>query len=1298
MTRWPGARRTMRALACSAALAPLMPASIAMAQGAPVPSATPASSPQSSPWPDLAGTPPDIRPLTREEERKLGGHSANIAANSYQNAAEAWKGALELHETSYGPDHPRTALIRTRLAEHWIDLRRYGDAKAQLDRAWAALEKRAPAGHPQRLAVLGARSLLMWRQHRIADQIAVAEQALAEMERGLATAPDYWLGMESWRGLIAARKGDYRAAESHYRAYLAGIKAQAGATLADRGGAADALARHLIVMGRRAEAAALLAPLVAEAGKDEKAHAAVLATMLETVGEIAADQNQFIRADTALRKARALRNDDELLNPERASATRIALRMTRLLRGEGRFDAPFMADADGKLSAGVDLREAPTISDATTAMIVEVTADVYDGEPIWADEVVPLRRKLLDWYEQRFGADHPETARIRRGLATALVDTGKPFSAEREIQRVLTVQRAALPGSNEELGRSLALLGRIYLASGRRSEALAAYGEAVRNLAGPGGKDTFWTREARMGQARVAAAAGDRALAEATWQQLYTTGEFEPDAVGTQTLRQLMAIMQGYVRNQIDRGACLPAKERQDLSQTIESLRKVVGGRGGIVETGYYTLAEAEACAGNFDLAARAVDAATVATPGMAAEDFGRDAENVAIRNVRLVRAFLADAKRMKSDRIETTPVPGSPDVVGMATFQSAATIDLALSRAETAARNLLAGASRSTADLDAIRARSQQEAGGRSVFDFVFSTRLDFAWRVHELQDGPGPVIDPANAELRSGLALGAAQDLERASAAQVLAQASARLSSQDTALGRLLREREALSVEQRRLAAALAAATTRAFSPDPATASGPSPDVLRRQSDEALARLGALDARLLKDYPDYFALTRSESLGIAGIRDKLADGDGLLLVQPNGADLHVFVVTKRRVAWNKLAGASAEVADLVDALRTQIDKSQLRIGDAGGAGLDAAERAAWKAPAFDRAKAWRLYQMLLEPLEPALARDEVFGDEVTRLYSVIGGPLSALPLGLLVTAKPGDGGTSTGGTTLQETPWLANRFTLVGLPSVASLALKPPPARGGGATLVGYGDPVLLGEPEGGVELPSVLRMVAREDDFLRARPDALRRMDPLPGTEAELKAVAALFPPGSAEVRLQDAATETAIKRDAALAKARIVIFSTHGLLPGEAVDDVEPGLVLTPPQVASDTDDGLLTASEAATLDLDADLLVLSACNTATTDGTPGAESLSSLSRAFLYAGARGIYASHWRVNDDITPQLITIALGLRRDGKSRAESLALAMKAVRSGVRPDGSPVPGWTPDWAHPAAWAPFVVLSGADG
>jgi CHAT domain len=52
-----------------------------------------------------------------------------------------------------------------------------------------------------------------------------------------------------------------------------------------------------------------------------------------------------------------------------------------------------------------------------------------------------------------------------------------------------------------------------------------------------------------------------------------------------------------------------------------------------------------------------------------------------------------------------------------------------------------------------------------------------------------------------------------------------------------------------------------------------------------------------------------------------------------------------------------------------------------------------------------------------------------------------------------------------------------------------------------------------------------------------------------------------------------------------------------------------------------DDGVLIGSEAAQLKLDADLVTLSACNTAAPDGTPGAEGLSGLAPAFVYAGTR-----------------------------------------------------------------------------
>jgi hypothetical protein len=63
--------------------------------------------------------------------------------------------------------------------------------------------------------------------------------------------------------------------------------------------------------------------------------------------------------------------------------------------------------------------------------------------------------------------------------------------------------------------------------------------------------------------------------------------------------------------------------------------------------------------------------------------------------------------------------------------------------------------------------------------------------------------------------------------------------------------------------------------------------------------------------------------------------------------------------------------------------------------------------------------------------------------------------------------------------------------------------------------------------------------------------------------------------------------------------------------------EPALVLAPPPEATREDDGLLTASKFATLKLNADWVVLSACNTAASDGTPDADGLSGLAKAFFY---------------------------------------------------------------------------------
>ena len=195
-----------------------------------------------------------------------------------------------------------------------------------------------------------------------------------------------------------------------------------------------------------------------------------------------------------------------------------------------------------------------------------------------------------------------------------------------------------------------------------------------------------------------------------------------------------------------------------------------------------------------------------------------------------------------------------------------------------------------------------------------------------------------------------------------------------------------------------------------------------------------------------------------------------------------------------------------------------------------------------------------------------------------------------------------------------------------------------------------------------------------------------------------MAAVFKAPPSDIRTGASATETAVRSDANLAQARVVAFATHGILPREVSGIEEPGLVFTPPALASTADDGLLAASEVARLTLVADWVLLSTCNTASSDGTPGADSLSSLARSFLYAGASALLASNWRVSDEATAALTVETLsGRSSNGITRAEALQRAMRAVRTGKRADGTAIPGWNESWAHPAAWGAFTVISNED-
>ncbi|MBV8167174.1 MAG: CHAT domain-containing protein [Alphaproteobacteria bacterium] len=199
-----------------------------------------------------------------------------------------------------------------------------------------------------------------------------------------------------------------------------------------------------------------------------------------------------------------------------------------------------------------------------------------------------------------------------------------------------------------------------------------------------------------------------------------------------------------------------------------------------------------------------------------------------------------------------------------------------------------------------------------------------------------------------------------------------------------------------------------------------------------------------------------------------------------------------------------------------------------------------------------------------------------------------------------------------------------------------------------------------------------------------DAVRKLPPLPETAGELRAVANALGASEQDLYLGGRASEP-ILRSGALDQYRVVHFATHGLMSGDLSGLAEPALVLTPPPAASADNDGLLTASEVATLRLNADWVVLSACNTAAGDGTPDAGGLSGLAKAFFYAGARSLLVSHWSVPSSATVKLVTGAFAsLSADPAiGPAEALRQSQLAMMAPANP---------PEFAHPLAWAPFVL------
>lgn len=167
--------------------------------------------------------------------------------------------------------------------------------------------------------------------------------------------------------------------------------------------------------------------------------------------------------------------------------------------------------------------------------------------------------------------------------------------------------------------------------------------------------------------------------------------------------------------------------------------------------------------------------------------------------------------------------------------------------------------------------------------------------------------------------------------------------------------------------------------------------------------------------------------------------------------------------------------------------------------------------------------------------------------------------------------------------------------------------------------------------------------------------------PGIADEARAVAAAL--GTDALHLGEEATLEALR---AASGARVLHLATHGMFRAE-----QP--MLSSIRLA----DTWLNLYDIYGLELDAELVVLSTCESGTAGVTGGNEILG-LTRGFLFAGARALLASQWRVDDATTTELMTSFYGAMERGCDAARALQEAMAAVRA--------------RHPHPYHWAAFFL------
>jgi CHAT domain-containing protein len=1176
------------------------------------------------------------------------------SAERYDEAVRVLQRALPLNERLRGPNDRIVGGLLYQLAAALRQMGRFDDADAAIRRAIAIRERNLGEDS---LAVaqaltLGGRILVETQRTADAERMLERAQAILEQRRGADTIAV--ADLLRVRGFVRQREGKPADAEPFYRRAIAIREAAQGPQHAELALPLAELGGTLNQLGRLEEAGTVLerALAIADAAPSFGTQSAIAAAICVSLAAVRGAQG---------------RPDDAQALRDRAIAARVAV-----VRGLEARQAQPLAISDALMRLGFAYDEIGQAREAarTMARAVEVRQaalgpDNVELAPLLGslgyllrdvgtgDEAERALRRAIAIDERARGPQHPELALHLFYLGIVYHRIGRYADAEVAFRRALAIREAVLGLDDVNVGRILMLLGRIMVERGRTAEADRLEQRAIVIF------------EARYGREHVLVAEGLRTLA-----LLYTRTGHAPDA--EPLLRRSLAIRERafgpdhpFVAAQLnDLGFNLSYQGRN--AEAVPFLERALAinrraqGDSTEVANNYDTLARALRFVG------RVAEAEAASRESLAIRErrLGPESDRVAgalntLGRIVLQQGRAADAEPLLRRAVAIHERSNGPDapIVGWDLHSLALAleaqdrlpeaVELVRRAASIMARRGTRGGDDSEPDSD-----GDQTAERRS-FRTVFVDHVAMLARAAEL---PGADRSALTAE-----AFMSAQLAQAGGTAAALARMADRFAASDDALGRLLRQRGDLAERLTALDRALIATLAGTTSDDAADATR-----LRGQTVEARRAIAALDQQIGRDFPSYQRLIAGDGVPLAEVQRLLAPDEALLSYLVGGNRTHIFVIRRDRAALVRSDSGGPVLAREVRALRQSLDPSAVTSIET--------------LPRYDLVRAYGLYRRVFEPAVPFL-------DGATQIFVAPDAALQSLPFAVMTSAPPApvpaQAGPRGSFAAYRDAPWLARRYAFTTLPAAAALRALRDFARPSRAAepFIGFGDPALDGAP-GATRSVSVAAVFTRGGQIdLRS----IRALPPLPETADELRALAASLHAPPESVRLRGAMT-VALVRATDLSRYRVIAFATHGLTAGELSGVGEPGLIMTPPETPSDEDAGILTATMIARLNLDADWVILSACNTAAADGTPGAEALSGLARAFFYAGSRALLVSHWAVASEAAERLTT---GIFAEAAAAPE-IGRAEALRRSTLRLLGDRQQAY---FAHPLFWAPFVVV-----